>query len=75
MVFNLDESNENYEERLPKESEGIINTLNLWKIAQWVAVLYNSSRHLGALTVVLLIHYFYCATKVSVLTLKQFMLF
>ena len=63
MVFNLDEPNENYEEDLSKEAQGIINTLSPWKIDEWVAVLYNSSWYPGVITKVLLIHYFQCGYK------------
>ena len=76
MVFNLDEPNENYEEDLSKEAEDIINTLNPWKVDEWVAVLYNSSWYPGAITEVLLIHYFQCGYKSwCMLTLKQYMSF
>ena len=45
----IDEPNENYEEDLSKEAEDIINTLNPWKIDEWVAVLYNNSWYSGVI--------------------------
>ena len=64
--FQFNEPNENYEEDLSKEAEDIINTLNPWKIDEWVAILFNSSWYPGVITEVLFVHYFHVLLMLSI---------
>ena len=72
MVFNIDEPDEDYEEELSKEAADIINALNLWKIDEWVAVLYDSTWYPGVITKVYnIIHFPVWSQKLNILALNN----